>query len=233
MSPEKLLLVLPCYNEADSLPKLLPEVLKLYPARQVLVVDDGSVDGTAAVARAFGVHCVSLVRNCGIGGAVQTGFLFAVRNGFEAAVQVDGDGQHPPDQIARMLEGVDGADLVIGSRFVGEKSFQSSFLRRGGIRLISGVLRILFGLRAKDVTSGLRLYGPRALKLFADSYPMDYPEPLALALAHEAGLRVKEVPVIMRERLGGRSSILGVNTIRYMVRVIGNLILLRMGRYFR
>lgn len=230
---EKLLLILPCWNEEESLGTLLPETLKTFRASQILVIDDGSRDRTSAVADEFGVLRVTLVRNCGIGGAMQCGFIYAVRNGFDYAVQVDGDGQHPPEQALRLLEASSGDnDIVIGSRFAGEDSFRSSVARRTGIKIISSALRLLFGLRVKDVTSGMRLYGKNALKIFSERYPADYPEPLALALAREQGIELREVPVVMRERQGGASSIVGLHTLRYMVRVIGNLILLRLGRHF-
>lgn len=232
-SPKDVLLILPCWNEEDALSHLLPEILRLFDPRQVLVVDDGSTDGTAAVARAHGVFCVRLVQNCGIGGAVQTGFRFALQEGFQSAVQIDGDGQHPPDQIAKLLAEArqSSADLVVGSRFLGECSFRSSRSRRVGIRLISFFLAALFRIKVADTTSGMRLYGPRALALYARLYPMDYPEPISLALASERKLVIREVPVLMRERLGGLSSIVGLHAIRYMVRVLGYLILIRLGRH--
>ena len=182
----------------------------------------------------MGFNSLRLLQNCGIGGAVQTGFIYALRNGFSGAIQLDGDGQHPPDQIYKLIECAKNtsADLVIGSRFLGVDSFMSSQFRRIGITIISDLLKVLFKLEIKDTTSGFRYYGKKALQLFSKEYPIDYPEPIALALAFENKLHIVETPVIMRERIGGKSSIFGYKAAKYMLRVLGYICLVRLGRHF-
>ncbi len=226
------LIIIPCYNEEESLPKLLPELEKFVPRSNILVIDDGSTDKSRQIIQEMGFHCLALVQNCGIGGTVQTGIIYALRNGFTGAIQLDGDGQHPPDQISKLIETAasESADLVIGSRFSGINSFRSSTARRFGITIIHWTLRFLFQLHVNDCTSGFRYYGQRALKIFSEQYPLDYPEPISLGMAAENSFRVSEVPVIMRERQGGTSSISGFKALKYMVRVIGYLFLVRAGQ---
>jgi glycosyltransferase involved in cell wall biosynthesis len=223
----RLLVILPAFNEQQALGGVLDE-LRALPAlagveRQVVVVDDGSADRTAAVARAHGARLVRLCRNLGIGGAVQAGLVLAHREGFDAAVQLDGDGQHPPSELPRLIAAAAGAeapDLVIGTRYhAAAGGFRSTALRRLGSWWLRGLLRVVTGLAISDPTSGFRLYGARALALFADTYPYDYPEPEAIALACAAGLRVTEAAVTMRERQGGRSSIAGLTSAYYMLKV--------------
>jgi glycosyltransferase involved in cell wall biosynthesis len=223
----RVLVIIPAFNEQQALGALLAEVREVRAAiattaeLEAVVVDDGSVDRTSAVARAGGVRLLRLCRNLGIGGAVQAGLVLAEREGFDCAVQIDGDGQHPPSELARVLQAAaGGADLLVGTRYRGDgDGFRSTALRRLGSWWLRMVLRGVTGLRVSDPTSGFRLYGKRALKLFARTYPYDYPEPESLAMAQAAGLTVTEVPVTMRERQGGRSSISGGQTIYYMLKV--------------
>jgi len=222
----RLLVVIPAFNEEKSLPALLSELAALPPRESlevaVAVVDDASRDRTAKVARDAGVRVLRLCRNLGIGGAVQTGLKLAQREGYDFAVQMDGDGQHPPAELGKLLsaiEQVPAPDIVIGSRYVAREGFQSTPLRRLGIQWLRLLLKVVIGSNASDPTSGYRLYGPRALRLFAQSYPHDYPEPEALVLAHAAGLRVVETPVVMRERQGGQSSIKNLQAPYYMLKV--------------
>jgi glycosyltransferase involved in cell wall biosynthesis len=221
----KLLVVIPAYNEEQALPSLLTElreeIVRLGIEGELLVVDDGSVDKTAERAGIGGARVVRLCRNLGIGGAVQTGLRVALREGFDCAVQVDGDGQHPASELQKLLSTqTDGsrADLVVGTRFIDKNGFRSTALRRLGAWWLRVLLRIL-GLKVTDPTSGFRLYARRALVLFNQNYPYDYPEPEALAIARAAGLRVAEVPVQMRERQGGTSSISGLWAPYYMLKV--------------
>ena len=226
MGRPRALVVIPCLNEEAALPRVVADVraaqASLPAELTVVVVDDGSSDGTARIARELGVRVVRLCRNLGIGGAVQTGLRLGAREGFDCAVQLDGDGQHPAAEMAALLAGFaaePAPDLVIGSRFTGSGAFRSTFMRRVGIRWLALLLRFLMRIRITDPTSGFRLYGPRALALFDEVYPYDYPEPESLALATVAGLRVVEVPVTMRERLGGASSISGLLAAWYMLKV--------------
>lgn len=216
----RLLAIIPAFNEEEALPALLDELRALPSPPEIVVVDDGSADRTAEVARAKGARVVRLCGNLGIGGAVQAGLQLAHREGFDAAIQIDGDGQHPPAEVAKLVARAAAADvdLVVGTRFGGTTSFRSTFFRRVGIGWLRGVLRVV-GVRVTDPTSGFRLYGKRALALFHETYPYDYPEPESLAVARAARLAIAEVPVAMRERQGGRSSIAGLYTAYYMWKV--------------
>jgi glycosyltransferase involved in cell wall biosynthesis len=223
----RLLIIIPAFNEEEALAGLLAEVRVLQPAElgaeiETVVVDDGSSDRTAEVARAGGARVVRLAHNLGIGGAVQTGLRLAYREGFDFAAQVDGDGQHPPAELARLLEATrtePAPDLVVGTRYADKDNFRSTLLRRLGSWWLRVVLRIVTRQRLTDPTSGFRLYGKRALKKFDETYPYDFPEPESLAIARAAHLRIAEVRVTMRERQGGKSSILGFSTIYYMLKV--------------
>jgi glycosyltransferase involved in cell wall biosynthesis len=224
----RVLIIIPAFNEASSLPAVIPAVRRHAPDCDVAVVDDGSTDSTSAAAAALGARVLRSPLNLGIGGAVQTGYLWAWQHGYEAAVQIDGDGQHDPRFLGAALAPVvrGDADLVIGSRFLGEGGFRSTTLRRMGIRYLAWFLRLRCGARLTDPTSGFRAAGRHALELFARQYPSDYPEPESIAIAVRAGLRVREVPVVMRERAHGRSSIDAWRTLYYLVKVSIALLLL-------
>lgn len=211
----RLLVIVPAYNEQEALGGLLRELRA--QAHEVLVIDDGSRDRTSDVARDAGARVLRLSRNLGIGGAVQAGLRVAHREGYDAAVQLDGDGQHPPSELPRLLE-TEG-DLVVGTRYRGKQGFQSTWLRRLGSWWIRTLLRVVVRLKVSDPTSGYRVYRCRALQLFDDTYPYDFPEPESLAMARAAGLDVKEVPVTMRDRQGGASSIKAFDSLYYMIKV--------------
>lgn len=226
--PMRVLIVIPALNEEEALGSLLDELQRACADQrqrfEAVVIDDGSTDGTAAVAADRGVRVVRLCRNLGIGGAVQTGLRIAYREGFDCAVQVDGDHQHPPDEIPRLVARLeDGAkpspDIVVGSRRLQHGGYQSTPARRAGQVWLRLWLRLVCRLKVTDPTSGFRAYGPRALALFQGSYPYDFPEPEALAVARARGLIIVEEPVSMRERQGGRSSITGLKPVYYMVKV--------------
>lgn len=217
----RLLIIVPAYNEQASLSGLLDEIRGLGDIGaqiETVVVDDGSSDRTADIAKAGGARVVRLCHNLGIGGAVQSGLRLAHREGFDFAVQCDGDGQHPPGEIKALLA-APAADIVVGTRYSGKSNFRSTMLRRAGSWWLRVLLRVLTRLRVTDPTSGFRLYGPRALQLFDNVYPYDFPEPESLAIARAARLSIGEVPVTMRERQGGRSSISGLSPIYYMLKV--------------
>jgi glycosyltransferase involved in cell wall biosynthesis len=167
------------------------------------------------------VRVLSLPVNLGIGGAVQAGLLYAERGGYDAAIQVDGDGQHEPTSARALLAVVLGgaADLCIGSRFLGDKSYPVPFARRTGIRYFSTLVRFLVGERASDPTSGFRAYGRRAIRAFAESYPADYPEPVSIISAARAGLVLAERPCRMHPRRHGQSSITPLRSLFYVVNV--------------
>lgn len=215
----KVLIVIPAYNEADNILNTVRGVVE--HGYDYIVVNDGSRDATLDVCRSNGLNVLDLPMNLGIGGAVQAGHKYAQRFGYDIDIQLDGDGQHDPAYLdALVREVASGADLVIGSRFL-EKTdgFQSTFMRRVGITWLSAMLRLCTGRRVSDPTSGFRACGCRAIDLFCASYPVDYPEPESIAVAIKSGLSVKEVSVEMRERQGGTSSIGGLSSVYYMLKV--------------
>lgn len=218
----RVLIVVPAYNEADNLPKLLSELQDVCRDFDVVVIDDGSTDNTKAVLRNLMVRLVSLPCNVGIGGAVQTGLQIALSEGYDLAVQVDGDGQHPPKEVAKLLEAIlqSDSDMVIGTRFRTRQGYQSTIGRRLGIRIFSSLLSFLCHTRITDATSGFRAMNRRAIRILARRYAEDYPEVEAIFVAHRAGLRVTEVPVQMAERQAGRSSVGKFLGISYMVKVL-------------
>jgi glycosyltransferase involved in cell wall biosynthesis len=222
------LAIVPAYNEARNLPAVLSALRRAAAECDVCVVDDGSTDDTARVASELGVTVLRSAVNLGIGGAVQLGYLWAREHGYDVAIQIDGDGQHDPAYVAGAIAPIaDGvADVVIGSRFLQDGGFRSTTLRRVGIRYLSWFLRARCGARVTDPTSGFRAAGRRAIELFASSYPSDYPEPEAIALATRSGLRLREVPVVMRDREHGASSITAWRTLYYLVKVSLALVLL-------
>lgn len=223
----RVLIVIPAFNEQEALGGLLDEVSALSATQmgahvEAVVVDDGSRDRTAAVAHEHGARVLRLCGNLGIGGAVQSGLRLARREGFDCAVQIDGDGQHPPSELSRLLDvarGDDKPDLVVGTRYRDKDNFRSTVLRRLGSWWLRTILRVIARVKISDPTSGFRLYNKRALQLFDETYPYDFPEPESLALARRAGLRIAEQPVTMRSRQGGSSSIVGFSTLYYMLKV--------------
>jgi glycosyltransferase involved in cell wall biosynthesis len=213
--------IVPALNEAGSIGAVIAEIRAFDPGFEIVVVDDGSSDATAAAAAAVGAHVLELPYNLGIGGAVQTGYQFARERGFELAVQIDGDGQHVPAEVARLVEPVlDGrADLVVGTRFVGPRAYRTTRMRRIGIELFARFVSIIVRQKVTDTTSGFRAANRRAILLFAADYPHDYPEVEATVLVHRHRLRMVEVPVAMRVRSSGRSSITALRSVYYMIKV--------------
>ncbi|HYN41026.1 MAG TPA: glycosyltransferase family 2 protein [Thermoanaerobaculia bacterium] len=219
-NPRIVALVL-AWNEEASLPALLAELARDCPGWTIVVVSDGSTDETARCARESGVVVIELSFNSGVAAAEQTGLLWARSAGARVVVRLDGDGQHPPSEARKVVDGLlaSGADVAVGSRFLDEGGYRSTRLRRGGIRWLSFLLRVLGGLRITDPTSGLRAFGTRALALLCEVYPDEYPEPESNLLLGRAGLRLVEVPVKMRARDGGHSSLGGWTAIYYPVKV--------------
>ncbi len=229
---ERVLVIIPAFNEEGSIASVIEEV-RLLGARFVpVVIDDGSSDATRARAIGCGARVVSLPMNLGIGGAVQTGIQVAWREGYGFCCQVDGDGQHVAAELIGLIEVMDrgGHNIVIGSRFVdGAGGDQSTAMRRLGSRIISRTISLAFGgASVSDPTSGLRLIDREAIGLFAREYPHDYPEPISVSIAIRQGLTVVDVPVSMRAREHGRSSIGGVTNALYMFRVICYILLARL-----
>lgn len=237
MNTLRALLILPAYNESAVIQKTVQGILEAPPAEGLevdyIVINDGSTDGTKELCRQHGIRCLSLVQNLGIGGAVQTGYLYAALNGYDIAIQFDGDGQHDIHSlgalVAPILEGR--CDFVVGSRFLeGSSAFRSTRLRRAGIRYLSFVLRLVTGRKIADVTSGYRAANRKALLYLAENYPVDYPEPESLVHLYKRGLRVEEAPVNMFARTGGSSSIHSLRSVYYMIKVTAAILCAAMKR---
>jgi hypothetical protein len=218
----KILVVVPAYNEENSIGGVISDLMANFPGGDILVVNDGSRDRTSEIARKLGAKVIDLPYNLGIGGAMQTGFRYALKGGYDAAIQFDGDGQHRADEIPKILVPYQrgDADLVVGSRFLSEGGFTSSIQRKLGSKILSFVVSSLIGKRLTDTTSGFRLYGIKTIEFFSALYPEDYPEVEALILAHKKGLRVSEVPAEIDARKSGRSSITAARAGYYMVKVL-------------
>ncbi|MFA5059946.1 MAG: glycosyltransferase family 2 protein [Candidatus Omnitrophota bacterium] len=222
MIQSKILIIVPAYNESGNIKKVIKELLAQPLNVSIVVVDDGSWDATAKEAKEENISVISLPFNLGIGAAVQTGFQFALREGFDVAVQVDGDGQHDAGYLAAIIDPVikNQADMVIGSRFLPPNlGYRSSFIRRVGIQFFSHLISSLTGVKVTDPTSGFRAYDQKMIKAFAEHYPYDFPEPEAIVLARQMNARILEVAVRMRKRETGHSSIRYLKTLYYMVKV--------------
>ena len=219
----KTLVIIPAFNESESIGKLLREIRSSVPQADLVVINDGSGDTTEEEALKAGALVASLPHNLGIGGAVQTGYQIAFEGDYDVAVQLDGDGQHDPGQLKTILEPIlkGELDFCIGSRFLDKDavSFRSTPVRRFGILFFCGLLGCLTGLPLTDPTSGFRAVGRTLIGKFAAYYPVDFPEPEAIQIAKRYNARIGEVPVRMRERQGGRSSIRYFKTLYYMIKV--------------
>lgn len=222
---KRILVIIPAYNEQESILKTVRTLqsCQFSPEYTVdyIVVNDGSRDNTLSVLRENGLRHLKLPMNLGIGGAMQTGYMFAAENGYDYAVQLDGDGQHNPEYIERIVAPLERgeADMVVGSRFIEKQGFQSTGLRQLGIRIVSATIHLLTRKRVLDVTSGFRACNRDTIVYFSKHYAEDYPEPEAIITALKNDFRVAEVPVIMNERSGGKSSIYGLKSVYYMLKV--------------
>jgi glycosyltransferase involved in cell wall biosynthesis len=214
------LLIIPAFNESACIAGVINGI-RTHFRGDIAVIDDGSEDDTGQVARTAGAAVLRHACNLGIGAAVQTGFLYALREGYDSIVRQDGDGQHDPAQIPRLLEVLerDEADIVVGSRFLAREGYQSTIVRRVGI-FVLGIVSALVGTRITDPTSGYWAVNRRALTVLARSQPDDYPETEALVMASRAGCRVRELPVIMYARITGQSSIGSLYSGFYMMKVV-------------
>jgi len=223
------LIIVPAFNEAGNIEKAVADIKEQKKDFDILIINDCSTDDTSEVARGIS-YCtvIDLSVNLGIGGAVQTGFKYASENGYEYAVQFDGDGQHDAAEIGKILDPVQdgGADVVIGSRFLKkEQNFRSTFARRKGIFIFRIVNLILTGQKITDNTSGFRAYNKKAIEFLSRNYPEDYPEPESVVLLGRNGFKIKEASVNMKERQNGRSSIAGLRIPYYMLKVLLSVIM--------
>lgn len=219
----KTLIIIPAYNEESSLPALLTDIRAVAPSTDIVVINDCSLDHTAAVARQAGVAVLDLPCNLGVGGAVQAGFRYALSHGYQYVLRCDGDGQHPPSEIHKLVAAMQEGqhDLIIGSRFVSENdnTYTSTALRSVGIRGLAFMLSLICRTRITDPSSGFQMLNRPLLHCFAISYPVDYPEPESLALLRRQGYTFKEVACCFRARQGGKSSICAWGTIYYLLKV--------------
>lgn len=218
---DKILLIIPAYNEEENIEKVVNNLIQNYPQYDYVVVNDGSRDHTEEICIRNHYNLISLPINLGIGGAVQTGYRYALQNHYDIAIQIDGDGQHDIAYVEKLIKPIlEGkADITIGSRFIEKEGFQSSTTRRMGISFLSGLIHLLCFQKVKDVTSGFRAVNKEFIEVYAESYPSDYPEPEAIVAAIMHRGRIEEIPVIMKERMGGSSSINLRRSVYYMIKV--------------
>ena len=236
---QKILIIIPAYNEEDCILTTYNKIMDYNVTHNtnydVIVINDCSTDNTLKICEENNIPVISLIHNLGIGGAVQTGYKYALKHGYDIALQYDGDGQHDINYVKDIIQPIidNSADFVIGSRFVkkGVSDFQSSFARRLGIRLISYSIQLVTGKKIKDVTSGFRAGNKMAIKDFAISYPIDYPEPITNTELLKKKYKLAEVPVSMNEREGGTSSIHSWKNIYYMINVILSILVVGIRRY--
>lgn len=219
----KVMVLVPAYNEEKTIEDVLDGVRNSLPESQIVVINDGSTDGTQQIlAQQPGITALHHPFNMGIGSAIRTGFHYFLSSGCDALLRIDGDGQHPPDQAPNLLEPLakGDADAVIGSRFIEKKGYQSSFPRKGGIKLLHFLSRSILGIKITDNTSGFKAYTRAAVRGILDEFPSDYPEPIEVYLLSKHGFSQIEIPVYMKERQGGLSSIGILDSYYYMVKVL-------------
>lgn len=228
----KKLIIIPAYNESECIEQTVRNIEMNIQDFDYIIINDCSTDNTKEICEQNGFNVINLPVNLGIGGAVQTGYMYGMRHGYDVAVQVDGDGQHDAAFLQQMADCMEetGVDMVIGSRFIEKKGFQSTGARRAGIKFFTWLIRLMTGETVTDPTSGLRMVNRKVMKEFAVNYPKDYPEPeTAVAVLH-LGMKIKEVPVIMHERIGGVSSISMKKSVYYMIKVSMAIVIERMRR---
>lgn len=215
------LIIIPAYNESACIENTVRDIMENAPDFDYVIINDCSTDNTREICEKNGFNIVNLPINLGIGGAVQTGYMYAEEYGYDVAVQVDGDGQHDAQFLRTMANYLEEhqVDMVIGSRFIEKEGFQSSFMRRVGISYFTGLIKLMTGKKITDPTSGLRMAGRNVIRLFANSYPKDYPEPESTVAALKRKYVIEEIPVVMRERQGGESSITLKKSVYYMIKV--------------
>ncbi|MFX3622874.1 MAG: glycosyltransferase family 2 protein [Ectobacillus sp.] len=217
----KKLIIIPAYNESTNLIHVVQDIKVNAPDFDYVIINDCSKDDTEQICKENGFNYVSLPINLGIGGAMQTGYKYARKHGYDIAVQFDGDGQHDASYLGVLLKTMEekNADMVIGSRFINKEGFQSSFTRRLGIRFFEKLIRSMTGKLITDATSGFRMVNKQIIDLFCEYYPRDYPEPESIVSVLRNDFKVEEAPVLMRERIGGTSSIVSFKAVYYMIKV--------------
>ena len=217
----KKLIIIPAYNEEGNIERTVNNIKENAPEFDYVIINDCSTDNTLKICRENGYNYINLPVNLGIGGAVQTGYIYARDNGYDCAVQVDGDGQHDAAFLNEMADTLlrENADMVIGSRFIKMEGFQSSAMRRMGIKYFTNLIKGITGATVTDPTSGLRLINRRTIEMFAAYYPTDYPEPDSVVTLLKKKGKVVEIPVMMKERESGKSSISPLKSVYYMVKV--------------
>lgn len=217
----KKIIIIPAYNEEENIERTVNAIQKSAQGFDYVIINDCSTDNTRKICEEKEFDIVNLPINLGIGGAVQTGYKYAYENGYDVAVQVDGDGQHDPEFLNTMADYLidHQVDMVIGSRFIEKKGFQSSITRRMGIQFFSKLIKVLTGKKITDPTSGLRMIGRNVMEIFSEDYPRDYPEPESIVAVLRKNMKIEEIPVVMLERQGGVSSISPKKSIYYMIKV--------------
>jgi len=221
-TPPKTLVIIPALNEEGSVASVIGRVRQVIPWADIVVVNDGSTDDTGRIAEEAGAIVLHLPHNVGIGASVQTGFMFADLQGYEIVVRNDGDGQHAAREITAVIRALQESDvdIVIGSRYLEDRGYLGSLFRRLGSFILARLISGIIGQRVTDPTSGFTACNRRAIKLFAQVYPHDYPEPESIVILHRAGLKLREIPVSMKPRKHGHSSITPIRSAYYMVKVI-------------
>ncbi len=229
MGKKKVLIVIPAYNEEENIQTVINEVFETNDMVDVVVINDGSKDETLEKAKKTKAKVIDLPNNLGIGGAVQTGMLYAKKNQYDIAVQLDGDGQHDPKYISQMVQKVEeGYDMVIGSRFVQKTGYQQTFFRMLGINITSLLIKQITGVKIHDTTSGFRAVNKEIIEEFARQYPYDYPEPETNMKMILRKKKIIEMPVEMRKRMAGKSFITPVKSVKYMVKVTLSLMMAKL-----
>lgn len=215
----KTLIIIPAYNEEGSIVRVIRDINTHAPEADIVVVNDGSTDNTEALALEAGAHVLTMPFNVGIGGGMQTGYMYARNNGYDVAIQMDADGQHPAEELPKLIAKASDYDLVIGSRFVEATSYRSSSARRVGIIFFSKLVTLVTRQKFTDTTSGFRAAGRKVINLYSNYYPMDYPEVESIVYLKRKGCRITEVSTEMRSRETGKSSITPIKSVYYMLKV--------------
>lgn len=226
----KTIVIIPAYNEEENIKKVVESIYDLKIDLDVLVVNDGSTDNTSKEANNTNAIVINLPNNLGIGGGVQTGYLYALKNNYDIAIQLDGDGQHNPKDIIRMLEKIENEkyDMVIGSRFITKTNYKQTIFRMAGIRIVSFIIKMMTGKKIYDTTSGYRAINKDIIREFSMNYPYDYPEPETNMRMIMKNKKIIEIPVEMRKRIAGKSFVTPLKSIKYMIKVALSLFILKL-----